>query len=499
MKATPYMRLIAAWLGLIVLGWFMAASAAAEPAPVVTSHKIRIEGRTLAYTAEAGRIPVRDVATGEPVGHVFYIAYRMPAQRGKTRPITFIWNGGPGAPAASLNFEGFGPRRIENGVLVDNADTWLTDSDLVFVDPVGTGFSRAVSPKAQEAFTSIIGDIAATTEFVRSWLLLHGEEDARVVIAGQSYGAGRAGSVTYRLLERGFDVRGLALISNTACLPRYPDQDLISSAMHIADYSVAALHYGKIPPEIGTTPDAVRASSERWAKDVYIPALRNISALSSDERMKVRADLAARTGLKPEGINLDTLAITQGFFLGNIRPGNLAYYSDYRFGTPYTPPSLKAGVRHIRHDLGYVSDLPYLGVEPVEDGFAPDGTYPPSVNSIWAHSRVYGATPEEIKAASDEWLKKGLIGMSSYGPPLPGAAEAMAVNPNLRVLVPHGAYDALGGCSMDAELGRRLEPPYRDAVTFRCYHAGHAIYRDAGARAAFAADMRALMRGAAAN
>jgi carboxypeptidase C (cathepsin A) len=119
--------------------------------PAITRHALKIGGLSLAYEAEAGRIPIKDVATGEPLGHLFYVAYRAPAAPGKVRPITFIWNGGPGAASASLNFEGFGPKRIEGAGLVDNVDTWLTDSDLVFMDAMGVGFSRAVSPRPRRS------------------------------------------------------------------------------------------------------------------------------------------------------------------------------------------------------------------------------------------------------------------------------------------------------------------------------------------------------------
>src|SRR3569623_1155753 len=135
-----------------------------ESPPVVTRHSIVVAGHRLAYTAEAGRLPIRDVATGEPLGYTFYVAYRVAPKPGAHRPLAFLWNGGPGLPAASVEFEGFGPRRIEQGRLVDNQDTALTDSDLVFVDPVGTGFSRAVSSKAQGAFTSIVGDVAVSQD-----------------------------------------------------------------------------------------------------------------------------------------------------------------------------------------------------------------------------------------------------------------------------------------------------------------------------------------------
>lgn len=485
---------LALGLTAALLAGLPAAARQVEPPTAITRHVLKAGALSLAYEAETGRIPIKDVATGEPLGSLFYVAYRAPAAPGKVRPITFIWNGGPGAASASLNFEGFGPKRIEGQGLVDNVDTWLTDSDLVFMDAMGVGFSRAVSPQAQEAFTSIVGDIGATTEFIRAWLLRHNAEDRPLIIAGQSYGAGRAGASAYQLLKRGFDVRGVALISNTQGLPRYPEEELLADAMHVGDYAVAALHYKKLPAELGATPDEARAKAERWARETYIPALRRRDALTEAERTALVADLARRIGLEPKDIDDKTLSLTQGKFLGTLVPGRMPYYLDYRKLTPYEKPSLKAAIRYTRRDLGYPTDLPYLGVEPLTDGFAPTGTYPPTVNEAWLHSNVYGATREQVEAAQAEFAKSGRIGMGSYGPRLPGAAEAMDLSPRLKVLVAHGAYDPLGGCSMDAERGKRMASPYREAVSMRCYLAGHAIYRDAPARALFAADMRAFAR-----
>jgi hypothetical protein len=497
-----------AWMLVLALIWALIwaivwsgllagpAQAADEPAPAITQGAIRIGDVPLAYTAEAGRLAIRDVTTGEPLGHIFYVAYRVAPAPGQIRPLMFIWNGGPGLPAASLHFEGAGPKRVDGERLSDNPDTWLTDADLVFVDPVVTGFSRAVSPAAEKAFTSWIGDVMATTEFVRGWVLSHGAEGTPLVIAGQSYGSGRAGAVAYQLLKRGMNVRGLALISNTTGLPDYPERPTIALAMHTGDYAVAALYFHKLPAEFGATPQAAREFAERWARETYLPALRRLDRLSGTERIALAADLARHIGLKASDIDPKTLAVTEGFFLGQIEAGKRLYYSDYRVEEPYIAPSLKRGMLYLRHDLAYATDLPYFGVEPIEDGFAPDGVYPKPVNGRWTHSTVYGATPQQIAEAQADYEKRGVIGMGHFGPNLPGAAEAMTLNPALRVFVAHGAYDPLGGCSMDAELGRRMPAPYKDQMTFRCYLAGHAIYRDAGPRAEFAADMRALARAA---
>jgi pimeloyl-ACP methyl ester carboxylesterase len=228
-----------------------------------------------------------------------------------------------------------------------------------------------------------------------------------------------------------------------------------------------------------------------------LPALKRQAELSPSERAKIVADLARHIGLSPSVIDPKTLGLTQSDFLGNISPGRLPYYSDYRIFEPYKSPPLGVGIRSIRHDLGYASDLPYFGVEPIEDGFAPNGTYPRPVNPTWTHATVYGATPEQLAQAADDFAKTGAIGIGHFGPDLPSSGAAIALSPGLKVLVAHGAYDPLGGCSMDAEMGRRLPSPYREAVTYRCYISGHAIYRDAPARAMFAGDLRALARSAA--
>jgi hypothetical protein len=367
------------------------------------------------------------------------------------------------------------------------------------MDPVGTGFSRAASPEAQKALISNVGDVAASAEFVRAWLLEHEAEESPLIIIGESYGSGRAGSVAYRLLKLGFKVRGIGLFSSTTGLPKYPDEGVIGPAMHVADYAVAALYYHELPPDLGTTPARARAIAERWARETYIPALGRLEQLSYAARVRIAAQLARHIGLKPEDIDLETLSISEGGFLERLVPGKHLFYLDYRKLQPYRFPSLAPAVRYIRHDLGYSTDLPYLGVEPMEDGFAPLGTYPQPVNSAWIYSTVYGATPQQIAGAQIAFAATGIIGATHYGPDLPGAAAAIALYPRLQVLAAHGAYDPVGGCSIDAALGRHLVSPYRMDVRFRCYPAGHVIYLDPAGRAALAADVRDLARAAAAE
>ncbi|HET6564867.1 MAG TPA: hypothetical protein VFG52_05595, partial [Xanthomonadales bacterium] len=130
-------------LALLVMGaWGSSGTVTAAPSwpgdePAIhTSHQLRINGKTIPYEAETGRVAIRDVETGEAHGQMFYTAYRLEGND-ENRPVTFVWNGGPGANSALLHFEIAGPRRLDGDALVDNPDTWLADTDLVFVDPIG--------------------------------------------------------------------------------------------------------------------------------------------------------------------------------------------------------------------------------------------------------------------------------------------------------------------------------------------------------------------------
>src|SRR3546814_10039363 len=130
------------WIGPMIaaaLGTALCAAAAGaqDQSPIaITQHRIALPGGGIDYTTEAGRTAIRHVATGATLGHPFYIAYSIAPARNTVRPITFIWNGGPGLPPASLNFEGVAPRRTVDGRLIQNVATWLTERDIAFVAPL---------------------------------------------------------------------------------------------------------------------------------------------------------------------------------------------------------------------------------------------------------------------------------------------------------------------------------------------------------------------------
>jgi carboxypeptidase C (cathepsin A) len=470
----------------------LAVVAIGEEGPIITKQQTQIGGKLLNYTAEVGRIAICDVETGEPHGYMFYTAYRMASASGH-RPITFVWNGGPGANSSLLHFSVVGPKLIQGGHLVDNPDSWLPATDLVLVDPIGTGFSRPVKPEYGAEFYGTVGDVASVTEFVRAWRLLHAADDAQIFLAGESWGAGRAASVAYALEKRGIMVNGLVLISGGWGLNKSYGTDELRSALRIVDMASTALYYGKTVPDLGKDDKSVRQAAETWVRETYAPALGRLGSLSEAERTAILAQLSRFTGLSPELIDRKTLAITpRQFRTGLLKDqGKEPYIFDMRHTSPPANDDAPVILHYFLSELGYRTSLPYFGLEPIDQGFAPSGTYPDPVNARWNYATAK-VTPEEMKTAIDAASKRG-DGPPRIGPPLPGTEEALTLNPRMKVLVAAGMYDSFLPCAIGGEIELQLPPNLRQSIRFKCYTGGHAMYEDAPTRAEFSRDVKALI------
>ena len=477
--------------GITGLTLCAAAPALALPqgeTPVVTQHRMTVGGKALNYTAEVGRIAIRDAETGEPRGWMGYIAYRVPSA--KPRPIAFVWNGGPGANSATLHFEVAGPKRGEAGGLVDNQETWLTDADLVFVDPIGTGFSRPAKAEYADSFYGTLGDVASVTEFVRAWRLQHGTEAQPLYLIGESWGAGRAANVGYALLKRGVPVAGLGLVSGGTGLSRLGDDGPVAP-LKIVGFTATAFKLGKLAPDVGATSEAAEAAAAQWARGTYTPALARREKLSDGERDQIAADLSRFTGVPADKIDRKSLTLTPRQFRTQLIPGKTLNTFDMRITDEPRESSRNAILAYFRGDLGYRTDLPYVGLEAQDDGFLPDGKPVPGVGSRWDYATAK-VSPEERQAAIAEAVRTG-AGPPNLGPPLPATAEAVALNPKLRVLVASGLYDSLANCAGADATARNLPAPLKAAMSFKCYPGGHMMYRDQPTRLKFSQDIRKLV------
>ena len=190
---------------MAIAGMARPAAARAQEEPIVTTHHtVTIGAQTLRYTARAGRIPIRDNEAGDVHGQMFFASYtldRTPTD--PPRPLTFVWNGGPGSNAALVHLIGFGPKRIApppgakpgdgtRWIVEPNPGSWLETTDLVFVDPIGTGYSRPTRAEYGAEFYQTRGDAESVAEFIRVYRTRFDAFDAPLFLAGESYGVTRA-------------------------------------------------------------------------------------------------------------------------------------------------------------------------------------------------------------------------------------------------------------------------------------------------------------------
>jgi carboxypeptidase C (cathepsin A) len=464
---------------------------------VTTNQSIVVNGTPLRYTAQIGRIPIKDAESGEPHGYMGFIAYRVPT-RGAARPVTLLWNGGPGANSTLLHFEAVGPRRIESGRLVDNQETVLASTDLVFVDPIGTGFSRPTKPEYGGEFYQTNGDVRSVTEFVRAWRLLFDATDAPLFVGGESWGSGRAAAVALGLERMGVRVRGTILISGGTALRSSALPRELALAHRVMQVVPTALYHGRLSPDLGKDTAAIHAQIRRWAADTYAPALARVDSLTDAGRDSIASQLSRFTGFPVDRIDRKTLQITPrqlltGYF--GAEGKTLNTFDMRRTSGDADSGSAAAIERYLRRDLGYRTDLQYIGLGGASfaQGYSPTGTPARSVGARWDYFSGT-VSPDSaavlIRAAAAR-------GGGPPGPPRePATSLALELNPALRVHIAGGNFDSLNNCEATHEQLRRLEAKVRANITYRCYVGGHMFYRDAESRRQFSADIRALVTSA---
>ena len=461
--------------------------------PIVsTTHRITLNGRTLAYAARAGVLPIRQNETGEPRGHIFFVSYTVQRAAGQPpRPLTFAWNGGPGSNALLLHLGALGPRRLAVAegsgqprtvmAFEDNVATWLDATDLVLVDPIGTGFSRPAKPEYADDFYGVLGDIAATVEFIRTYRTRFDAWDAPVYLAGESYGVWRAAGAAESMVKAGQKVAGVILISGG--IPLGPVvSDEMKAALFIPTRTASAFYHHKLPPDLQADRDRALAESERWARTVYAPALARLDSLSPDQRHAIASQLSRFTGLDVSRIDQQTLSVDRQFLLDHLLEGRgtLGRFDTRQVGAPRADRVAEAQRRtlvnrYLRNELGFKTDLVYQGLEP---GYSASRE-PASVNARWKYDQGDPNVP--------------VVARNTDGPPggtPPWLRRAMELDPGLRAFVATGVYDSLNSCPGNAYALSRLPPREVERITFRCYEGGHMMYDDREARLALANDAR---------
>src|SRR5947209_17161059 len=296
-----------------------------EPPPVVTHHEIHVGGKVLKYTATAGLMPLRN-NDGEIEANIFFMAYTLDGQTPERRPLTFSFNGGPGSASVWLHLGAIGPKRVRmqpDGMmpappyqLVDNEYTWLDQTDLVFIDPVGTGYSRAVRRDQTRKFLGLRGDSESVGEFIRLYLGRYERWSSPLFMVGESYGTTRAAGLSGYLVEHGVAFNGIMLISsvlNFQTLSAAPGNDL-PYILFLPTFTDTAWYHKKLSPELQADFAKTRGEVEQWAATTDAKALAKGDSLSADERNAVIERLSRYTGLSKAYVDQANLRIDEPHF-----------------------------------------------------------------------------------------------------------------------------------------------------------------------------------------
>ncbi|MEO1287998.1 MAG: peptidase S10 [Chloroflexota bacterium] len=441
----------------------------------MTEHQIKVGGKTLKYQATTGMMPLKN-SKGEHEANIFFVAYTQENIKDKAlRPLTFVFNGGPGSSSVWLHLGAVGPKRVkmqDEGwlphppyQLEDNPHTWLDETDLVFIDPVGTGFSRAINSDDNKKFWSLQGDLDSVGEFIRLYLTRNSRWASPLFLAGESYGTTRAAGLSGNLVNKGIAFNGIMLISTiinfqTARFLRGND---LPYALFLPTYTATAWYHKQLPDDLQTRdlPD-VLAEVEAWAETDYTLALMKGDRFDDETRQTIKHTLARYTGLDEKYVDGTKLRINimrfckellrdQNRTVGRLDSrfqgyADLAITEYPEFDPSYSaimPPYTSMFNQYVRESLGYETDDTYniLSFE---------------VNQQWEYARgQFPDTSEQLRIALER-------------------------NPYMKVYVGQGYYDLatphIAAHNSMNQMGKA--PELHDNIRYYFYTAGHMYYLD---------------------
>jgi len=305
-----------------------AGMAIPDAPPAETHQKITVDGEALAYTARVGYMPLHNATTGQSEAHLFFTCYAKDGVSDTSvRPVLFFLGGAPGVAAGWQEFGGLGPKRMKwtnDGTAglppygwVDNPNTLLGQADLVFVNPVGTAFSRPDQPSRGPNFWTTAGDIASLGEFVRSFINTYNRRNSPLFLAGEDFGTGRVAGVANYLNEHQVPINGVVLLSMAMTADAVSgDEQYITL---LPSLIMAAWHHKKLAPELESlNAEQIAEQARQFAARAYLHALYRGDRMTADERTKVVAVLSRLTGLSKAFIVNNNLRITLDRFNGEL-------------------------------------------------------------------------------------------------------------------------------------------------------------------------------------
>jgi carboxypeptidase C (cathepsin A) len=433
--------------------------------PVVTQHTTTIRGKTVRYTAEAGTLPIR--ADGRVTAQMFYIAYsRTDLPEGTVRPLVFSFNGGPGTASVWMHMGYTGPRRVqydENGFqlqppvgLEDNPESILDVADIVYIDPIATGFSRMMPNEDPHMYHGTLSDIESVGEFIRLFILRKNRWDSPKFLIGESYGTTRASGLAGHLADaHQIYLNGVILVSMTGLNVESGPE--VSFATSLPQYAATAWYHEQLAPEYQSRTIAeYLAEVEAFALDDYLPVLVRGDRINGATRNRIAEQVAAYTGLSTEYVLSANLRISSSRFwkellrdqrltVGRLDSRYVGVDRDAAGETPEYDPAMadwdgpfgNAVNIYLRQELGYEPDLKY---------------------NIWGPVRPWN---RDDGANVGEMLR-----------------SAMQANPYMKVLIQGGYYDAATDYFGAVYTISHIQPggEFNDRFRFAWYESGHMMY-----------------------
>ena len=475
-----------------------------EPADqiAITRHKAKIGRREIAYTVTCGTLVLKEEAEkeGKSEGEkarakVFFIAYTLDDAADKSkRPVTFSFNGGPGSSSVWLHLGVLGPKRVAvdaeghapapPGRLVTNEHSLLDASDLVFIDPVGTGFSRMVEGEKMKEYHEYKRDLESVGEFIRLWVSRYGRWSSPKYLIGESYGTTRASGLSGHLLERyGIYLNGVMLVSCALDFQTlsFDDANDLPHVLFLPTYAATAWYHKRLPADLQKKPlRKLLDEVEAFAATEYASALFQGARLPAKRRKELAARVARYTGLTAEYVERTELRVEIFRFCKELLRGKARTVGrlDSRYigfdrdsaGEEFDFDPAIAEIfgtyaaamnDYVRRDLRFEADLPYEIIKPYY------------VDWGWKdYANKYVAVSETLR-------------------------KSMTMNPHMRVLVASGYFDlATPHFGADYSLDHLgLAPELRKNITVSYYEAGHMMYVHKPSLEKLATELRRFVAG----
>lgn len=445
----------------------------------VTHHELSLGGKSLKYTATAGTLLIRD-EEDKPYGSIFYVAYTLDGADPTTRPVSFLYNGGPGSATLWLHMGSFSPVRIETDSpkatagppfkLIPNQYSLLDKTDMVFIDAPLTGYSRAVGKGQAKDFTGVDQDLKAFDRFIARYITVNQRWNSPKFLIGESYGTTRSAGLSDLLADDGIQLNGIVLISSILNYAiRVPGYDTIYID-NLPSYAAAAWYFDKVqnkPKDVATWVEEAR----KFASGPYAEALFQGDKLPAEQLDSVAKEMSRLTGLSVDYIKEANLRVSPTRFRKEVMRGERKTLG--RYDMRFEGEDVDAAGENPSYDP---SDTGISGafVAAIHDylerelKYETTDTYRPSAGSIgqwdW-HHRPPGMGPGPMGTQLQPYVAGDL-------------GAAMRKNPHLRVFSANGYFDlATPFFATEYDLDHmNLEPELRRNVQFGYYPSGHMIY-----------------------